>query len=792
MNAFSSDPVAHLGADPDKPHLLKDHLESVAKLASEFSQHIKGNQIAYLAGLWHDLGKYQSAFQRYIHDANEAIQNRHLEEDDSNNKVTKGKQRVDHSTPGALYARQQFAQRDEEQTGILLAYLIAGHHAGLPDYHSSGLGGCLHYRLGNAQNILNDTLREHPPAEILQPCVAEWSLLRNIPDEANGIALWIRMLFSCLVDADFLDTEEYFSPENAGRRGASTSLEAMWDAYQNHMKSFDVPSDPRSVNGLRQQILQRCLEQAKYPETLYTLTVPTGGGKTLASLGFALKHALEHGKDRIIYVIPYTSIIEQTTDIFRKVFEDLGNDIVLEHHSQINDESSTSLRLAAENWDVRLIVTTSVQFFESLFAAKPSRCRKLHNIANSVVIFDECQTLPVKLLIPILETLKLLTKYYGTTLVLSSATQPALHARDIKKGTRSIGRFHGFEDAIELMGDGFDKVLADQLERVKYHLPQRFDKAANYDDLVHDIIRDFRKVQQVLIVVGTRTDARELYLQLKQNNIEADTLFHLSALMCGQHRSDILGKIKPRLKNGLPVLLISTQLIEAGVDVSFPVVYRALAGLDSIIQAAGRCNRNNELAEKSMKGYVKVFIPQNEPFDTMLKHAYKTARDMFEAEVEYPFSLDSVLQYFEKYYAHEDQLFGKGNRKWEKHSILSEQTPAKGETAGIQFRTTAKNFQMIEQNQISVIVPYGKYNYEDLRKQLRNADTPTFRRTLRQLQRYTVGLYENEFKQMREQGLIHNVLDTTTCHNELWILWNSENYSEAFGVDKQALPCLVI
>jgi CRISPR-associated endonuclease/helicase Cas3 len=529
-----------------------------------------------MAGLWHDLGKYRTAFQRYLRTASGYNPNAHIEE------TAPG--RVDHSTAGALYAEQTLGR-----TGRVLAYLIAGHHAGLPDYETADTGrAALKSRLqeGRVKGYLDETLRAVIPADILAPQPLS---SRPIGDR-DGFHLWVRLLFSCLTDADFLDTERFMTPTQVALRVDFPHVETLLTQFKVSMDTLLANRVPTPVDTIRQQVLHHCQAAAAQVPGLFSLTVPTGGGKTLSSLAFALEHAVRYGKQRVIYAIPYTSIIEQTAEVFRDIFGPLG-DVVIEHHSQAEvdpQQETAKSRLACENWDAPLIVTTNVQLFESLYAARPSRCRKLHNIVDSVVILDEAQLLPPEYLKTLCQTIKLLTEYYGVTFVFCTATQPELGSR------QHLGKiFHGLDNIREIMPA--PGALYHALRRVQVTLPSMPIQPQTWAEIATELSEH---AQVLCIVNGARRDARELWYLMPPDT------YHLSALMCGEHRSDKLKEIRAKLDRNEPVRVISTPLVEAGVDVDFPVVYRALSGLDSIAQAAGRCNRHGKLPHL---GQVKVF-----------------------------------------------------------------------------------------------------------------------------------------------------------------------------------------
>jgi CRISPR-associated endonuclease/helicase Cas3 len=556
--------IAHVavGADGNqRRHSLGEHLSEVSKLASEFSSVMGAEEWARIAGLWHDIGKYRPGFQTYISQALDA----HIEGKVKDREKT-------HSAAGALHAMaclEKALGPMGKLVGKVLAYLVAGHHAGLADWY-----GGLDARLSG-----QDTKLEHDEALAAAPEeLREYSGcrldLKSVPGglaEHGAFALWVRLLFSCLVDADFLDTERFMDEAKAEARGEFATLDEMRAAYNRHMAKFAADTE---VKRIRADILRQCRDKAEFSPGLFSLTVPTGGGKTLASLGFALDHALAHGKRRIIYAIPYTSIIEQTADVFRDVFASLGKEALVEHHSQAEsapEQETTASRLACENWDAPLVVTTNVQLFESLFAARTSRCRKLHNLVGSIIILDEAQQLPAEFLQTILDVLRLLVKHYGVTVVLCTATQPALAS------TRYFDRqMRGLDGVTEIINQPDDLYL--RLKRVEVRLPADLRSPTTWPAVAEELTAR----ECVLSIVNSRKAAKELHALLPKGAL------HLSALMCGAHRTDVLARIKRHLEarrkgeSQEALRVVSTQLVEAGVDLDFPVVYRALAGLDSI------------------------------------------------------------------------------------------------------------------------------------------------------------------------------------------------------------------
>lgn len=555
----------HSGSQPGKGdwQSLKLHLEGVAKLAAGMARPFALENAAYTAGLFHDLGKYSVAFQSRLEGSGVA---------------------VEHSTAGAQVLKS-IATGENAIMADFLAYAILGHHAGLPDRQGDG-DGTLDQRM-QAQLTIEDDWRREISAELpdLMP-----QMMRTLPadrvERAFAMSFMGRMVFSCLVDADFRDTEQFYI--SLGERQVDREWPALQDLidgflarFDAHMAAFGPPSG--ELGQVRARVLSHVRQGASGKPGLFTLTVPTGGGKTLASLGFALDHARRYGHRRIILAIPFTSIIEQTADVLRGV---LGAEHVLEHHSSIDPEATgerwqqrDKLRLAMEDWAAPVVVTTNVQLFESLFAARPSRARKLHNIANSILILDEAQTLPRHYLKPVMRVLDELARNYGCTIVLCTATQPALAKRpDFRDGLPLEGR--------ELAPDPAG--LAAKLARTHIRHAGDMDNDA--------LVEALERHSQVLVIVNSRRHALDLFRQAQSAGLDGPV--HLTTRQYAAHRRRILAEVRRRLASGQPCRLIATSLIEAGVDVDFPVGFRAEAGLDQIIQAAGRVNREGRRARQ--------------------------------------------------------------------------------------------------------------------------------------------------------------------------------------------------
>lgn len=714
-------------------HFLEEHLLAVAVLAAEFASVFNSQDWARLSGLWHDIGKFREKFQKYIKSVSGYDAEAHIEGAPG---------RVDHSTAGAIHAIEELGP-----PGRIIAYLIAGHHAGLPDWNGEPASLFQRIEDGKQKGYRQEALQNAPTTGLFnQPCPT------SSPPQDGSFALWIRMLFSCLVDADFLDTEAFMDERRKDLRAGYPALNELLSAFDQYMNDKTANATDSPVNRIRTEVLRQCCEKATLPPGLFSLTVPTGGGKTLSSTAFALNHAMHHGKQRVIYVIPYTSILEQTAEIFRKIF---GDENVIEHHSNLDpDKEDSRSRLATENWDAPIIVTTNVQFFESLFAARTSRCRKLHNIVNSVVVLDEAQLLPPEFLAPILHVMQDLSQNYKVSFVLSTATQPAFSPRP---------KFSGLRGVQELMDDP-DGLYAD-LKRVEAELPRDFNAPRTWESIAEEL----QQYDSVLCIVNSRTDCRALHALMPRDTI------HLSALMCGQHRSEVIADIKQRLKDGIPTRVISTQLVEAGVDIDFPVVYRALAGLDAVAQAAGRCNREGMLPGM---GKVVVFVPPKPAVPGLLRKAQQSGQEIMRLTEGDPLTRERFEAYFRHYYASlnsldEENIIG----------LLDMHNRVEARRAEFSFRTAADKFQLIkEEGQTAVIVHYGEsHNFIAALEASQNMEPHQRRGVLRRLQRYTVNIREQECRKLMTSGDIREIFEgchiqqtDTLYHSQLGLLLNKD------------------
>ncbi len=699
-------------------HPTEGHAERVASLCAQFCSQLSSHEkkgewgeLGHILGLFHDMGKASRAFQSYMKASH----------------AGKNPPSVDHKTAAAKWVNEQRSTLRD-----LLAYVFYAHHGGLP--HGVALMNKLR------EYTLDEALMSAMPQGYQQLSVpAHLSIFHQGATGGEAIfaaGLFVRMLHSSLVDADWLATEAFTDVASAQQRAETRydSLAVLSTRLEQALAEKESTATG-AINELRKQIHASCYQAARRQPSVYRLNVPTGGGKTLASLSFALHHAQQHQLSRVIYVIPYTSIIEQTAREFRAI---LGDDQVVEHHSNIAEaDDNYANRYACENWDAPVIVTTNVQFFESLFACKNKSCRKVHNMARAVIIFDEAQSLPCEFLAPCLAAMKTLQRVYGASLLLCTATQPALENRD-----------DGFD--IGWQADEMQSLLGESLEQRLYHEMKRVDIEFLGSRSLEELIEHFVATEQqsALFIVNFTRQAQDLYQELSKC-YDADCLFHLSARMCPAHRTLQLDALRARLAAGRPTILVATRVVEAGVDISFPLVYRDRCGLDSLAQSAGRCNRHGELT----RGKTYAFQAREDSYqlgssfadalagDAAMREtlAMLGARDILEAEV-----VHCYFRYF--YAARRRQCPG-----WDREEILEliGQHPAALRTTD--YPEIAKRFKLIPDGQSPLMMPYGEAA-QQLRAELlelqRQRRMPT-RAHYRRIAQLSINLYANEYEKLR-------------------------------------------
>lgn len=747
------------GHDTTNWELLSDHLQRVGSRAAGFAEPFSSSRLALAAGLLHDIGKCSADYQDYIRGGQ-----------------AKG---PDHSTAGARAAVAEYGKN-----GQLLAFAIAGHHSGLMDGSGhAGKGRALSDRLNHEDYAIPDHegWRDHavglPSSSDLRP---DKSFAENPDHRGFHKAFLARMLFSCLVDADFLETERFYTAA-AGlpppARGGTIS-QTHRGCIRAHMAKHRRADS--AVNRLRAEILDHAVGKAALAPGLFTLTVPTGGGKTLTSLSFALEHALAHDLRRIVYVIPFTSIIEQTAQVFRDEVG-MGSD-VLEHHSSfdwdrrepareedVEGEGAAGLaklRRDAENWDAPIIVTTAVQFFESLFAARTSQARKLHNLAKSVIVLDEAQTLPVRLLRPCMAALDELARNYGASVVLCTATQPALRKQDAalpKKLKQDPAP--GFDIAEDRELAPRPRELYEELKRVEVEW-----RREPVEDT--EIAARFAERDQMLCIVNTRAHARALFESIGH----LPGARHLTTLMCARHRREVLAQVRDDLTNHRPVRLVATSLVEAGVDIDFPEVWRAAAGLDSIAQAAGRCNREGGL---DGLGKTVVFEPAARKAPPAIAAFYDAARPALRGGGD-PLGLNAIRQYFrELYFEQGYEALDAATLDGARYPIL----PAIEQTQrdlNFPFSSIAQAFRLIDDVMAPVLIPWDEEARAAL-DALEHAPVPPAG-VMRRLQQYVVPVPAKVRAALLAVGAVRAI--KAEAYGDRFVrLESTDLYHPSFGLD---------
>ena len=722
-NLAVKDIISHIYKDATgqwKIQTNAEHSNNVAKLARSFADELGMGMWGYVLGMLHDKGKESDDFQSYIR------------KESGYDYEAKCPLEHNHAFVGGIIAKSIYGKGSES----LLCNQIISHHSGLHDYCQ-----------------IEETLKKDIPSDVNR-CVEKIHLNRppfslstikgckGMTSDANHLS---RMLFSCLVDADYLDTELFMDEKSARKRINGISLQSLLPLLETYIDNLQKRSSESEVNAIRRTVQERCVSVSNVEKGFYSLTVPTGGGKTLSSLVWALRHAVHNGMKRIIIAIPYTSIIVQTASILKQIF---GEEAVLEHHSNFDPQSikgkemQHKAKLATENWDYPIVVTTNVQLFESMFSNKPSDCRKLHNIVNSVIILDEVQTLPTDYLQPIVDALKSYQRMFGISVLFTTASQPVLSG--LIEGCNPKAAFQGIDNITEIIPKEY--VLHDKLRRVRLEID-------NTGSTYNEIADQLSQHNKVLCIVNTRNDARELFERLPKEGLT----IHLSRMMCPRHVSKAIQEIKQALSDNSETVIrvVATQLIEAGVDIDFPVVYRQEAGLDSILQAAGRCNREGKLDMATT--YVFSLSEEHKLYGSIID-ANNARLNM--VNVNDWFASEAMTEYFRQLYCRKE-TFDKKDIK----TLLYKPTE-------MCFAEAAKEFRLIEETGKTVYV-----NMDDsleLVERLKN-DGITYS-LMKQLSQYSVNIHERDFLKLLSYGAIEEVIEG------IYVVNDRAQYDENIGL----------
>ena len=807
------DYIAHVRKSDGQPQSLQTHLTETAEIAKLLASKLDLDQAGELLGLMHDFGKYSRKFQKYIHDET-GLFNPDLDDEES----TPNGSKVDHSTAGAQWVYRELRKFGAEQGigelfGQMLGLCIASHHG-------EGLIDCLDgegnpkwiERFNKTDELTHLTECERNADEVVQQKAKELAgenLIRSLLNAVKPIlsnqtinnkikefylGCLTRFLFSCLIDADRINSSDFEreAQKEVRRLTEKPDWQTAIDKLEAKLAGFE---NRYPIDEIRRRISDDCLKRAADSQGIYTLTVPTGGGKTLASLRYALHHAQKHNLDRIIYIIPYTSIIDQNAQAVREI---LGEDWVLEHHSNLEPEKqSWQDKLLSENWDKPIVFTTMVQFLDAWFGGGTRGVRHIHPMTNAVLIFDEIQTLPVKCVHLFCNVLNWLTTFGKSTAVLCTATQPLLGESGLrnfpeeKRETIAARGLLRLPENAEIMGEHQDlDILFNELSRVEI----RFNEKAggwNVEEAGTFLLEQFQTTQSCLFIVNTKKWAQELYQYCKGQNVPSEALFHLSTNQCAAHRKAFFDTIKARLKNKQPVICISTQLIEAGVDISMACVIRALSGLDSIAQAAGRCNRHGE---KEGKGQVWVLNLQEQDFTRILPdiqagktHAERVFRDFAGQDILQPAAMERYFEYY--FYQRSDEMsysvknsatgslldwlsdnalnpYGEKNNKRSKPLPLLMQS----------FKSAGRAFQAIDAPTHAVIVPYGE-GAELIAKLCGEWDPKEMHRTLQKVQRYSVNVFPNVWDKLQKENALHETIEGSGIY-----YLDERHYNDEFGL----------
>ena len=821
--------IAHLRKSDEQIQSVQAHLKETAALAKVFAQKLNLESAGELLGLMHDFGKYSRKFQKYIHDKT-GLFNPDLDDEES----TPDGSKVDHSTAGAQWVYRELRKFGAEQGigelfGQMLGLCIASHHGeGLIDCLDGEGNAIWKKRFEKEDELTHLAECEQNADEAIQQKAHELvgenlirSLLNAVKPILSGqttnnkikefyLGCLTRFLFSCLIDADRINSSDFEreAQKEIRRLAEKPDWQSAIDKLETHLASFE---NRYPIDEIRRQISDDCLKRAVDSQGIYTLTVPTGGGKTLASLRYALHHAQKHNLDRIIYIIPYTSIIDQNAEAVRKIYclnpKDNGDSCrvcsecekwVLEHHSNLEPEKqSWQDKLLSENWDKPIVFTTMVQFLDAWFGGGTRGARHIHPMTNSVLIFDEIQTLPVKCVHLFCNVLNWLTTFGKSTAVVCTATQPLLGEsglRNFPEGKRESIAARGLlrlPENAEIMGkhQDLDK-LFDELSRVEIQFNEKVG-GWNVEEAGTFLLKQFQVAQNCLFIVNTKKWAQELYQYCKAQNVPSETLFHLSTNQCAAHRKTIFDAIKARLKNKEPVICISTQLIEAGVDISMACVIRALGGLDSIAQAAGRCNRHGE---KKGKGQVWVLNLQEQDFTQILPdiqagktNVERVFRDFAGQDILQPAAMECYFEYYfyqrsdEMAYSVENSATGSLldwlsdnslNPYGEKNNKRSKKLPLLMQS----FKNAGRAFQAIDAPTRSVIVPYEE-GAELIAKLCGEWEPKEMYHTLQKAQRYSVNVFPKVWDKLQKENVLHETIEGSGIY-----YLKERHYNDEFGL----------
>jgi CRISPR-associated endonuclease/helicase Cas3 len=818
MNEGINQLIAHYRKSDKTPQLLIDHLHGVSQWSGIFADKIGMRETGELLGLLHDFGKASELFQNYLLSAEEVIK----PDDIRYIKTDEMRGRIDHSTAGAQVIFEKLWNKGakEKICAQVMTLCIASHHSGLIDCISPDGENNFQRRMGKDDESTHKKevtekfkeLEKEIESSLSRTIIDQiFNKLRNLSTKNNDsqetaifkIGLLIRFLLSCLIDADRIDTADFETPGISEIRnyGQYHPWEILIERLNTRIAEFDNKQDKNEVDALRSRVSQACFDFAAKPKGIYQLTVPTGGGKTLASLRFALHHAARYGMERVFYVIPYTSIIDQNADEIRRILEDKDekgqylDKVVLEHHSNLTpDEETYTQRILAQNWDAPVVLTTQVQFLDTLFGARTRGARRMHQLANSVIILDEVQTLPINTIYMLNNALRFLVETCGATVVLCTATQPPLNKLDSSYHALTI---HSEQKIIQN-----EKELYQKLNRVGV-----FDKRKiggwNNEEVAELAINQLEEKGSVLVVVNTKESARTLYQTIDNMKLEDLNLFHLSTNMCPAHRLKILDEVKGRLEQKQHTICISTQLIEAGVDIDFGAVIRYLAGLDSIAQSAGRCNRHGKLE----RGNVWIVNPAEQDIDRLrtIVIGTKQAERVLDEFKNNPYAFDNdcigldAMAAFYKYYYYvrkgEMRYSVGGNspigRDDDLVNVLSQNTLSVEKYKAIYhaapdlcfmqaFQSAAESFRVIDSPTRGVVVQYGKEGEEIVNELCSTPELDKQYRLLRRAQKYSVNLFPYMFDKFKDSGAICEVQKGTGV-----FYLDKKCYSEKFGINEE-------